>query len=373
MNEKYILNTYLKKICLDKGKGSYVYDTSEKKYLDFIGGIATCSIGHSNVKLKDAVLQQMDRIINPSNLFFSVPQLELAEKMSELSGLSKCFFSNSGTEANEAAIKLARKVTGKKKIVCMKNAFHGRTMGSLSATWEPKYKEPFKPLLDGFLFTDYDDVNAIDKIVANDNDIAAVMLEPIQGEAGVLIPREDFLQQVKGLCETYNCLLILDEVQTGNGRTGKYFCYQHTDILPDIVTTAKGIANGIPIGVTLAKQGVDFEPGDHGSTFGGNSLCCAAALATIAEIEKIMPEVPEKSNYFTKKLAAINKVECVRSKGLMVGVVTDRVKEIVAACVQEGLLVNCAHDTLRMLPPLTVSFDEIDEAIEILRKVIEDD
>ena len=374
--DRYLLHTYSRSICLDRGVGSYVFDTDGKRYLDLIGGIATCTIGHSNKILRNAVAEQLDVIINPSNLFYTTPQIDLAKKLSELSGLSKCFFSNSGTEANEAAIKLARKHTGRKQFICMKNGFHGRTMGSLSATWEPKYKEPFAPVVEGFLFTDYGDADQIRAILESNDDIAGVMLEAIQGEAGVLIPPAGFLREVRDLCRKHGCMMILDEVQAGNGRTGRFFCYQHeldADTLPDIVTAAKGMANGLPIGVTMAGEGIDFEPGDHGCTFGGNPLCCTAALKTIEIIEALLPDIRVKGEYFRERLLTIAGVKSVRGRGLMIGVEVDDAAAITERCADEGLLLNCARGALRMLPPMTISREEMDEAVAVISKVIEND
>ncbi len=368
----HLMNTYKRNLYLEKGNGSYVYDINGKKYLDLIGGIATCSVGHSNPEIVKVINEQSNKLITASNLFCSKSQELLAKKLSELSGLNKCFFSNSGTEAVEAAIKLVRKHSNK-KIIAMKNSFHGRTFGSLSATWNPKFKNNFEPLLPGFVHVDFNNIKALKKEI--DNKTAAVIIEPIQGEAGIIIPSEGYLKEVESLCKKNNVLLIIDEIQTGNGRTGKYFYYQHENVKPDIVTLAKGLANGLPIGVTISD--LDFEPGDHGSTFGGNDFCCNVALKTIDIIEELLPGVEEKGDYFTSKLSEIksSKIKEIRGKGLMIAVeFFEEVEPIVKKSLENGLLINKVQKkVIRFLPPLTISIEEIDTGIEILKRAIQDD
>jgi len=367
-SSQYLLNTYKKSICLESGKGCIVYDLEGKGYIDLIGGIATCSVGHANPAVVKAISSQANSIINPSNLFYSKPQIQLAKKLVSLSSLDKCFFSNSGSEAIETAIKLVRKVTKKKQIVAMKNGFHGRTLGSLSATWTKKYKKSFEPLIPGFKHADFGDIVSLKKKLGPDT--AGVLMEPIQGEAGVIVPSPGYLKEVQETCNEYGVLLILDEIQTGCGRTGKFFCFQHEGLKPDIVTIAKGLANGIPIGVTLAAKGLDFEPGDHGSTFGGNNLSCTAALVTISVIEKVMPQVEAKGKKIMSGLEVMEKVKEVRGKGLMIGAATVG-NDYVEKCAVKGLLVNSPHPgVLRMLPPLTITNKEIDDAILILKQVL---
>lgn len=364
INDKNIMSTYRRDICLEKGKGCYVWDSEGRRYLDLIGGIATCSIGHAHPDVVQALTDQTERIINASNLFFSRAQLQLAETLVRLSGLQRCFFSNSGAEAVEAALKLAKGCTGKDKIIAMKNSFHGRTLGSLSATWNPKYRKKFGKLVPGFVFVDYDDIAALEKEL--DANTAAVILEPVQGEAGVIIPHEGYLQKVERLCRQRQVLLILDEIQTGNGRTGRYFCYQHAAIRPDIVTLAKGLANGVPIGVTIANKKLDFEPGDHGSTFGGNSLACATALKTIEIIEQLLPDIAAKGDYWLSILHRIDApiVKEVRGKGLMIAIeLKEKNKNLGNRFAREGILVNCIADKIiRLLPPLPITLREIDLA-----------
>lgn len=369
----HLMNTYKRDLYLEKGNGSYVYDIDGKKYLDLVGGIATCSVGHSNPEIGNVINKQSNKLITASNLFCSKSQELLAKKLSKLSGLSKCFFSNSGAEAVEAAIKLVRKHSKKNKIIAMKNGFHGRTFGSLSATWNPKYKKDFEPLLSEFVHVDFNNIKALEKKICNNT--AAVIIESIQGEAGIIIPSKGYLKEVEKLCKKNNVLLIIDEIQTGNGRTGKYFCYQHENVKPDIVTLAKGLANGLPIGVTISD--LDFEPGDHGSTFGGNDFCCNVALKTIEIIEELLPEVEEKGDYFTSRLREIksSKIKKIRGKGLMIAVdFFEEVEPIVKKCLESGMLINKVQNkVIRFLPPLTITIEEIDIGIEILKGVIKYD
>lgn len=378
MEKEFIMQTYSRSpIVIECGKGCYVFDKSGKKYLDLVGGLATCSIGHGNKNVAKSVCEQSKKLLNATNLYYTEPQVILAKKLVEMSGLGKCFFCNSGAEANEAAIKLARKYTGKTDIISTKNAFHGRTLGALSATWKEKFRKKFEPVVPGFVFVDYNDIKSVGGAITGKT--AAVIVEPIQGESGIIAPASDYLVKLKKLCEDKNILLIIDEVQTGNGRTGKFFAYQHDNITPDIVTLAKGLANGIPIGVAIAKKGVDFDKSDHGSTFGGNSLSCAAANATIDFIleKKLMENASKQGNYFMKKLNELKKnhsiIKEVRGKGLIIGVeLNSEGKGIVSKCMEKGLLINCASDNvLRFLPPLIITKKEIGNAIKILSSVLE--
>jgi len=316
-------------------------------------------------------------LLNITNLYYTEPQIVLAKKLAGLSGLSKCFFCNSGTEANEAAIKLARKHTGKTDIIAAKNAFHGRTLAALSATWKEKFRKKFGPLVPGFTFVDYDYIEAVKEAITEKT--AAVIVEPVQGESGIIVPSDEYLIELKKLCEEKNILLILDEIQTGTGRTGKFFSYLHYNVKPDIVTIAKGLANGIPIGVMIAKEGIDFGKGDHASTFGGNNLSCAAANAVIDFISEnnLMKNAVETGDYFMKKLNELkikhDVIKEIRGKGLMIGVeLAVECKDIADKCLEKGLLVNCASDkVLRFLPPLIITKTEIDAALNILEGVLE--
>lgn len=376
-NEKeHIMQSYSRAdIVLEKGKGCYVFDKEGKKYLDFLGALAMCSVGHANVEVAKAVCMQAKRMISASNLFYMESQAILAKKLSELSGLNKCFFCNSGAEANEAAIKLAKKHTRRKEFIAFKNSFHGRTTAALSATWKAKYKETFAPLAPEVRFVEYNNPAALKGAVTERT--AAAILEPIQGEAGVITPNDGFLRDVRKICDQENILMILDEVQTGVARTGKFFAYEHEAVKPDIVTLAKGLANGIPLGVCLSN--LDFAPGDHGSTFGGNSVSCAAALATIDYIKKnnLEKNAEETGTYFMAELNKLkNKkkiIKEVRGKGLIIGVelFEDKAKEITKKSLESGLLCNAAaENVLRFLPPLIIAKKDVDKAIRILKKVI---
>ncbi|MBS3106693.1 acetylornithine/succinylornithine family transaminase [Candidatus Woesearchaeota archaeon] len=362
---QYLMHTYKRDLLLVSGQGCTVFDSDGNSYLDLVGGIACCTIGHSNPTLLTYFKSQDHKLLNPSNHYYTAEQALLAKKLCALSGLGTCFFSNSGTEAVETAIKLARKHTGKKKIIAMEHAFHGRTLGSLSATWKLEIKAPFEPLVPLFVHVPYGDIKALEKEL--DTNTAAVILEPIQGEAGIVVPPPDYLKQVENLCKKHHALLILDEIQTGNGRTGSFFCYQQEGLYPDIVTLAKGLANGIPIGVTLSKAGIDFKPFEHGSTFGGNPFACGAALVTLEAIEALLPGVKKKGVYLKKKLEALHSplIKGIRGKGLMLAIALacDAYK-LKDACQKKGVLVNAVHkQAVRLLPPLTITLKEIDSAI----------
>ena len=378
LEKEDIMQTYSRfDLIVDHGKGCYIYDKEGKKYLDFLGGLATCTVGHGNKEVAKAIAEQAKKLINITNLYYTEPQVILAEKLSKLSGLQKCFFCNSGTEANEAAIKLAKKVTGKKHFIAFEHSFHGRTTGSLAATWKAKYKEPFEPLAPNVEFVEYNNIKALEKAISSH--IAAVIIEPIQGEAGIIIPDKGYLKNVEEICKKNNILLIVDEVQSGNGRTGKFFAYLHENIKPDIMTAAKGLANGVPIGVCIAKKGIDFEKGNHASTFGGNNLACAAANATIDYIlkNKLMENAVNVGDYFIKKLNELKEknkiIKEVRGKGLMVAVELNenKAKEITEKCLENGLIINNATDnTLRFLPPLIIGKKEVDKVIIILDSIL---
>lgn len=365
----HLMNTIKRDITLLKGKGCYVHDSAGNKYIDMVGGLGAISIGHCNKEVSRAMARQSRKLVHCTNIFYNEPQLKLAEKLCLLSGLEKCFLSNSGTEAVETAIKLARKNTRKHKIISMVNAFHGRTLGSLSATWKERYRQDFAPLIEGFEFAEYGRISDLEKKICAET--AAVILEPVQGEAGVIIPPQGYLKSVRELCDKSKVLMVLDEVQTGNGRTGTYFCYEQEGIFPDIVVTAKGLANGLPIGATLSKKGIDFEPGDHNSTFGGNPLCSAAALKTISIIEHVLEDVEKKGSYFKQQLQGLGHVREIRQKGLMIGLSLDiAAKQYATECKNQGLLVNIIdEETIRLLPPLTIIYKEIDKIANIMYNV----
>jgi acetylornithine/N-succinyldiaminopimelate aminotransferase len=302
------------------------------------------------------------------------PQALLAGKLAELSGLKRCFFCHSGAEANEAAIKLAKKVTGKKHFIAFKDSFHGRTTGSLALTWKQQFKEPFLPLSPEVSFVDYDDIEALESAITDET--AGVFVEAIQGEAGIVVPKPGFLKEVRKLCDEKNILMIIDEVQTGVGRTGKFFAYQHEDVKPDIVTVAKGLANGLPIGACLSDY--QLEAGEHGSTLGGNNISCVAALETLDYIDRhdLVKNAAAVGEYFMNKLKGLKKdteVSDVRGKGLMVAIKlkSGKSKEIVDKCLELGLVCNSpAPDVIRFLPPLIVTETQADECIEILKEAM---
>ena len=378
MENEYIMQTYTRSgIAIDYGKGCCVFDKNGKKYLDLVGGLATCSIGHGNKEFAKAVKKQIEKITNPTNLYYSEPQVVLAEKLANLSGLDKCFFSNSGAESAESAIKLTRKHTKKIEIISTKHGFHGRTIGSLSATWKEKIRAHSKPLLESFIHVEYGNANAVENAISEKT--GAVIVEPIQGEAGIIVPHQGYLKHLREICDKHNILLIIDEVQTGCGRTGKFFAYEHEKIKPDIVMLAKGLANGIPIGVTIAKEEIasSFEKGDHGSTFGGNPVACTAANFTVDYIikNKLIENAAKQGNYIVEKINALknSKINEIRGKGLMIGVqIEANAKEIVSKCNEKGLLLNSPDENvLRLLPPLIITKKEIDKAVKILDEALE--
>ena len=377
LEDAHIMSTYKRHdLVLEKGQGCYVFDQDGKKYLDFVGGIATCTVGHANPAIVKAMTDQANKLISVSNLYYTEPQILLAQKLSQLSGLKRAFFSNSGTEANEAAIKLAKKVTGKKEFIAFVDAFHGRTSGSLALTWKPEYKEPFLPLAPDVKFAPYNDIASLEALVSDDT--AAIIVEPIQGEAGIIVPDTHFLTELREFCTSHEILMIIDEVQTGVGRTGTFFAYQHNHIKPDIVTVAKGLANGVPIGVCLSDY--DLEPGNHGSTLGGNSLSAAVANATIDYIEQhdLVSNAKTVGDYLMDKLRDLQKtiplIQDVRGQGLMIGIVLNEPEaaRIVQQSMDHGLLCNAPTPSIiRLLPPLIVAKEQADECIAIFEKVMQ--
>lgn len=366
LDARYYMPAFGREIMIVRGQGSRVWDSSGREYIDCVAGIAVCSTGHCHPGVTGAICEQAKKLIHCSNLYYVPGQAELAEKLVLLTGMAKAFFSNSGAEANEGAIKLARLVTGRKKFIAFTHGFHGRTMGSLAVTHKPPIREPFLPLEPRCTFVEYGDLDALRPAMGND--IAGVFVEPIQGEAGVITPPDGFLEGIRDLCDRHGALMIVDEVQTGMGRTGKWLAIQHTDVRPDIVTLAKGIASGFPMGALLAREGLEFHRGEHGSTFAGGPLACAAALATIRVIEEVMPSIPAKAELFRTSLSRFNP----RVRGLMIGIsVGDKCGDVQKACAERGLLVNCAADgNLRLVPPLVITPEEIQTACRILTEVL---
>ena len=371
-------------IVLDHGDGVYVYDTQGKKYIDYLGGIAVNVLGHAYPALVKAVAEQAGKMIHCSNLYYTQTQADAAEKLVKLSGLDKVFFGNSGAEANEGAIKLARKYAhqtdpDKSEIISAWHSFHGRTLATLTATGQPKYHEGFGPLPAGFSYVDYGDYAALEKMV--NEKTCAVLLETIQGEGGVYVPPADYFKKVRALCDKYHAVLILDEIQCGIGRTGKFFAYEQFGIRPDIVTLAKGLAGGVPIGAFIAsdKVAAAFHAGDHGTTFGGNPLACAAANVVLDTIDEgsLLANVNETGAYLKQRLEAFHEqypqlIKEVRGMGLILGMqLTKPGRDIVNACLAEGAIINCtAGDVLRFVPPLIVTKTQVDELCAIMAKVL---
>jgi acetylornithine/N-succinyldiaminopimelate aminotransferase len=372
-------------ITFTHGEGVWLYDEQGKAYLDGLSGIAVCGLGHAHPDVTKTIQQQAAKLLHTSNTYHIKQQELLAEKLTSLTGMEQVFFANSGAEANEAAIKLTRLFGHKHgietpSIIVMERAFHGRTMATLTASGSRKVQAGFEPLVPGFIRAPFNDLDAIHTIAANREDVVAVMIEPIQGEGGIYAAEESYLRAVAKLCEQHNWLLILDEIQTGNGRTGKLFNCMHYDIKPDILTTAKGLANGIPIGACLiSKKANDlFKPGNHGSTFGGNPLACATALTVLEVIErdKICEKVVKNSVFLMEKLnSSLGDHPCVkaiRGKGYMIGIELDRpANDMRLMGLENGVLFNITAETVvRLLPPLIINEDEIEELVKRLTLTI---
>ena len=384
-SRKYIMNTYKRlPLFIVKGRGNRVYDGEGKEYLDFVSGLAVNNIGHCNPRVTVAFQKQAQRLVHTSNLFYTEPQVKLAKLLVENSFADKVFFCNSGAEANEAAIKLIRKYssekeTGRYEIITALDSFHGRTMATLTATGQDKFHKGFEPLVPGFFYVPFNDIAAVEKAI-NDK-TAAVMIEPIQGEGGVNIPDKDYLKRLREICDFNGILLALDEVQTGIGRTGKLFAYQHTGIEPDIMTLAKGLGGGLPIGAMLAKDHVAsaFTPGTHASTFGGTPLVCSAAVEVmkiLTEDEIILDTCRRMGSYLVDELNNLKLkypdiIKDIRGKGLLIGMELNIAGEdVVRECLKKGVIINCTMErVLRFLPPLDVSQPDIDKVIETLTDV----
>ena len=365
-------------IALVKGNGIVVTDANGKKYLDFLGGIATNILGHAHPSIVKAVTKQVSTLSHVSNFYAHPVAVEFAEKLTSLTGdkSAKVFFCQSGAEANEAAFKLSRR-TGKIKVVAAQGAFHGRTMGALSLTGQPSKREPFLPLVKGVKHVPYGDIDAMRKAVTRKT--AMVIIEPIMGEAGVVVPPSDYLQQLRQLCDEKGALLVIDAVQTGMGRTGDWFGYEYSGITPDVITLAKGLGGGLPLGamIALGKASGLFQPGDHGSTFGGNPVTTAAGLAAINFIEskKILKKVELQGNNLMQEIAMIPGVKEVRGAGLLIGIELQTLKatDVATAMREAGVLVNAANETtIRIAPALIVTDLQINKFISIFKKVITD-
>ena len=363
-------------IALVKGNGIVVTDADGKKYLDFLGGIATNILGHAHPSVVKAVTKQISTLSHVSNFYAHPNAITLAEKLVAMTGDkgAKIFFCQSGAEANEAAFKLSRR-TGKIKVVAAQGAFHGRTMGALSLTGQPSKREPFLPLIKGVKHVPYGDIDAMRKAVTKKT--AMVIIEPIMGEAGVIVPPSDYLYQLRALCDEKGVLLVIDAVQTGMGRTGDWFGYEYSGITPDVITLAKGLGGGLPLGamIALGKAAELFEPGDHGSTFGGNPVTTAAALAAIDFIEskKILKKVEKQSAFLIQELALIPGIKEVRGAGLLIGIELEKLKasDVAELLLKDGVLVNAANPTtIRIAPALIVTDAQISKFLSIFKKVV---
>ncbi|HOT02586.1 MAG TPA: acetylornithine/succinylornithine family transaminase [Methanolinea sp.] len=363
LEARYYMPAFSRDLMLVRGEGSRVWDADGKEYIDCVAGIAVCSTGHCHPAVTHAICEQAKRLIHCSNLYYVPGQAELAQKLVEKTGMAKAFFSNSGAEATDGALKLARVRTGRKKFVAFTHGFHGRTIGSLAVTHKPAIREPFEPLGIPAKFVEYGDLDGLKRAV--DADTAGVVVEPIQGEAGVIIPPNSFLEGIREICDKTGALMIVDEVQTGMGRTGRWLAIQHTSVKADIIMLAKGIASGFPMGAILAREGLEFRKGEHGSTFAGGPLACAAGLATFKVIEEVLPSVPKKGDRFRTALSPYSP----RVRGLMVGMtVGDRCADVQKRCAEGGVLVNCAADgNLRLVPPLVITPSEIERACAVIR------
>ncbi|MCX9074247.1 MAG: acetylornithine transaminase [Candidatus Methanoperedens sp.] len=373
--ERYIFNTYTRQpIAIRKARGAVVTDVNGKEYIDCVAGIAVNNVGHCHPAVVEAIKKQAEQLIHVSNLYYTEQQALLAEELVKLTGMDRVFFCNSGAEAVEGALKLARKATGKKEFIAAEHAFHGRTRGALSVTHKEKYRKPFEPLAPA-VFVPYNDADAIS--AALNKDTAGVILEPIQGEGGVVIPSNEYLKEVREICDENQTLLILDEVQTGFGRTGKWFAKEHSGIKGDITTIAKAMGGGFPMGAMLGSEdvAVKFERGDHASTFGGNAISCAAALANIDVIKKegLVKRSKELGAYLIRKLEGLNKdyVKEIRGKGLMVGMeLSIKCDDIVNIARERGVLLNCTSESvLRFVPPLTITEEQLDKAVSVLDEI----
>ena len=384
----HVMNTYSRlPVAFTHGEGVWLWDAQGKRYLDALAGIAVNTLGHAHPKLVQTLAAQAGRLIHTSNIYQITEQENLADKLAAISGMDKVFFCNSGCEANEAAIKIARLYAKGREvenpaIVVMEKAFHGRTLATLSATGSRKVHAGFEPLVSGFVRVPYDDLEAVRQVAQNNRNVVAVLVEPIQGEGGINLAHFDYLRGLRKLCDQYQWLLMLDEIQCGLGRTGKWFYYQHAGFYPDVLTLAKGLAGGVPIGACLAKGAAAeaFKPGNHGSTFGGNPFACAAALTTLEAIEqeKLLDNAVKVGDFirtgFSTALANVKGVVAVRGMGLMLGIELDRpCTELVGRALEAGLLINVTADKIiRLLPPLVMNLDEARQVVDILSVLVRD-
>ncbi len=378
LDGKYVMRTYARMpVVFVRGDNCFLYDVEGKEYIDLVAGIAVNGLGHCHPKVVSAICEQASELMHTSNLYYTLQQPKLAEILTQISGMSRAFFCNSGAEANEAAIKLARKAAKKSgnpnkfEIVTAEQSFHGRTMGAVSATAQPKYQKPFEPLIPGFKAVPFNDTKSL--LAAVNENTCAVMLEPVQGESGVHPADREFMIAARECCDKYNAALIFDEVQTGLGRTGKMFAFEHYGVRPDVLTLAKTLGGGFPIGCCLArdKWAEVFEPGDHACTFGGNPLACAAALAAVREIKDggWVANAERVGTHFREQLSHLPGIREVRGLGLMIAVEFDepKAKSVATCALEKGLIVNSIGEhVLRFVPPLTITTELVDRAVAIL-------
>lgn len=382
----HIMPTYSRlPVTFERGAGAWLWDENNNRYLDALSGIAVCNLGHAHPAVHKAICEQSEKLLHTSNIYKIAAQERLADKLTGLSGMDNVFFCNSGAEANEAAIKLARKYGHEKgienpAIIVMEKSFHGRTLATLSATGNSKVQQGFAPLVGGFVRVPYNDIAAIDLAIGQHKNIVAVLVEPIQGEGGVNIPAADYLNRIRSLCDRHGLLMMLDEIQTGIGRTGKFLAYQHNNILPDVCTLAKALGNGVPIGACLArgKAAQLLTAGAHGSTFGGNPLACSAALAVLVTLdeENLIEQARQKGEAICAgligRLQSNKHIVDIRHKGLMIGIELDSpCAELVKSALQQHLLINVTNETtIRLLPPLIIDGQQIQLLVETLSALI---
>ncbi len=388
---EHLMKTYAPlDVTFEHGKGAYLWDTNKQKYLDALCGIAVCGLGHAHPAITKTLSEQAGKLLHTSNLYQIEKQQHLADQLCDISGMDRVFFSNSGAEANEAAIKIARLFGHKNNIdspsiIVMENSFHGRTMATLSATGNRKVQAGFEPLVQGFIRAPYNNIDAIKNIAENNNNVVAILVEPIQGEGGIQIPEQNYLNQLREICDQQNWLLMLDEIQTGMARTGEWFAFQHNNIQPDVMTLAKALGNGVPIGACLAneKAGNVFQPGNHGSTFGGNPLMCATAATVIDTIksENLQANASKMGDYilsaFKDKLGQLDGVSEIRGLGLMIGIELDSAylkqdcTELVKLALQQHLLINVtAGNVIRLLPPLIINQQQADTIVNTVSELV---
>ncbi len=382
----HVMNTYARlPVAFERGEGVWLWDHQGKRYLDAMAGVAVCGLGHGHPKFTAALREQVGRLVHTSNLYEITLQEKLADRLAAISGMDNVFFCNSGCEANEAAIKLARLYGHKKNIespaiVVMDKAFHGRTIATLSATGSRKVQAGFEPLVAGFVRVPFDDLDAVKRVAESNRSVVAVLVELLQGESGVIVCHDGYLKGLREICETHGWLLMLDEVQSGTGRTGRWFAFQHSGVMPDVMPLAKGLANGVPIGACLAAGAAAqlFKPGNHGSTFGGNPLACAAALATLSiiEDERLMENAVRQGDFIrgeiARRLADAKGVREIRGMGLMIGIELEYpCGELVQQALDRGLLINVTADNvIRLLPPLVLKREEAEQLVATLAPLI---